>query len=318
MQKESFNRVPLVSVVIPTYNRAERLRETLAAILRQRYSNLEVIVVSDAGADHTPAVVASFEDERLRFFRLPENLGAPAGVRNYGMRQARGEYIAFCDDDELWVPRKLEIQVPYLEGDPSLLAVASNMVYFPGIYRLGYPMLRHRRLDYDWQLRHYNHICNSSVVMRRAVVDLIGYQDTDPRLRAVEDFDYWLRILQHRDRSILVLRQPLVKYRTHPENISLLEDSRRQVTMQDKIRRVLARHLPAGDPYLRHLQEERDRIVNRTFYKRYWYNHQLSLRALLAADGLSWGSKLEFVVKKPLLIAFFVLMNWKNVRALAN
>jgi len=314
----SSSQRPLISIIVPTYNRAEALRLTLRSLLGQTYTNLEVIVVSDAGADHTPAVVASFQDQRLRFIRLEQNLGAPAGVRNRGMREAKGDYIAYCDDDDLWVPEKLERQLPFLEGDGSLLAVASNMVYFPGIYRLGYPMLRHRRLDYDWQLHHYNHICNSSVLMRREVVDYIGYQDTDPGLRAVEDFDYWLRILQYRDDSILVLRQPLVKYRIHPANISLLEDSRRQRTMQDKIRTVLEKHLPPGDPYLRELREERDAIVDRTFYKRHWYNHQLSLRALLSADGLSWGSKLEFLVKKPLLIAFFLLMNWKNVRALAN
>lgn len=104
---------PLVSVILPTHNRAAQLPRAIRSVLAQTYPNLELIVVDDASTDATPDVVGGFQDPRLRYLRLPHNRRA-AAARNVGIREARGALISFLDDDDWWLTQKLERQVPAL------------------------------------------------------------------------------------------------------------------------------------------------------------------------------------------------------------
>lgn len=104
------NAVPLVSVIIPTFNRAHHLPRSIRSALAQTYPNVEVIIVNDASTDDTAAVLATFTDPRLRCLQHSTNQGAPA-ARNTGIGAARGEYVAFLDSDDEWVPEKLTIQM---------------------------------------------------------------------------------------------------------------------------------------------------------------------------------------------------------------
>src|ERR1700733_14542426 len=115
---------PLVSVVIPTYNRAGIICETIDNLFEQTYRNFEVIVVDDGSTDDTPSKLLRYGN-RIRFFRQ-ENRG-PAVARNHGARVARGEIIAFQDSDDLWKPTKLERQVSLLERDRSLPCCLCNI-----------------------------------------------------------------------------------------------------------------------------------------------------------------------------------------------
>jgi glycosyltransferase involved in cell wall biosynthesis len=108
----------LVSVIIPTYNRSSLLKHAIQSVLDQTYSELECIVVDDASSDETRKVINSFEDNRLRYFRHEENIGASA-ARNTGIRHVQAELIAFLDDDDQWLSTKLEKQVPLLKGLPE-------------------------------------------------------------------------------------------------------------------------------------------------------------------------------------------------------
>ena len=103
----------MISVIIPTYNRASLLPRALDSVLRQTWEDLEVIVVDDASRDDTPQVMAACTDPRVRYIRLEKNSGACV-ARNTGVAQARGEWIAFQDSDDLWLPEKLEKQMAYL------------------------------------------------------------------------------------------------------------------------------------------------------------------------------------------------------------
>lgn len=102
---------PLVSVVIPTYNREHCLGRAVESVLNQSYSNIELLIVDDGSDDGTEALVASWKDDRICYIRQV-NQGAPA-ARNNGVRNAQGEFIAFQDSDDCWYPDKLEIQMEY-------------------------------------------------------------------------------------------------------------------------------------------------------------------------------------------------------------
>ncbi|NQT33163.1 MAG: glycosyltransferase family 2 protein [Candidatus Omnitrophica bacterium] len=116
----------LISIIIPTYNRAAMIKRAIESVLVQDYDNMEVIVVDDASKDNTPEVVRSVEDPRLIYIRRPENKGA-AAARNTGMRQATGEYIAFLDSDDEYIPGKLGEQVKAFEKlDPVPGLVFTN------------------------------------------------------------------------------------------------------------------------------------------------------------------------------------------------
>ncbi|WP_435159749.1 glycosyltransferase family 2 protein [Haladaptatus sp. DFWS20] len=105
---------PTVSVIVPTYNRAHSLPRTVESVLSQTLEDLELIIVDDASDDDTADVVASYDDDRIRFFEHEENQGASA-ARNTGIEHAEGDYMAFLDSDDVWLPTKLEKQVLTLE-----------------------------------------------------------------------------------------------------------------------------------------------------------------------------------------------------------
>jgi glycosyltransferase involved in cell wall biosynthesis len=116
------------SVIIPTYNYGRFLREALDSVLAQTVGDFEVIVVDDGSTDNTPDILASMSDPRLRSVRIP-NSGI-AGARNQGLREASGEFIAFLDSDDRWLPHKLELQLSILMSEPSVGVVFTDFVRF--------------------------------------------------------------------------------------------------------------------------------------------------------------------------------------------
>ncbi len=111
---------PAVSVVIVAYNKANTIRAAIQSVLAQTYTDFEILVVDDGSTDNTAAEVAPF-GSRVRY--LPKSNGGTGSARNLGIAQARGEFVAFLDGDDLWLPRKLELQMGAFEREPSILAV---------------------------------------------------------------------------------------------------------------------------------------------------------------------------------------------------
>lgn len=103
----------LVSIIMPSWNTGRFIAETIQSVIDQTYTNWELLIVDDCSTDNTDDVVASFDDERIRFFHNEKNLGATL-TRNKAMREARGEWIAFLDSDDLWMPEKLEHQIKFM------------------------------------------------------------------------------------------------------------------------------------------------------------------------------------------------------------
>ncbi len=119
---------PLVSCIIPTYNRSELVCRAIKSVLNQTYKNIEVIVVDDGSEDNTKKVVLSIKDSRIKYIRLHRNFG-PAFARNIGIVNAEGEFIAFLDSDDYFLPEKIQKQVELMMSDSSI-GVCYTEVYY--------------------------------------------------------------------------------------------------------------------------------------------------------------------------------------------
>ncbi len=188
---------PTVSVVIPTHNRISLLPRAIRSVLRQSFSDLEVLVVDDGSTDGTARLLESFDDPRLRVLRFPERRGAPA-ARNAGIREARGAWIAFQDSDDAWLPDKLEVQMAALRSEPEAAFCYSDLLFLRGGRRraIGSPppppagtLVGPDGRDYAW-----TGIGTPSLVVRRDCFDRVGlFDETLPRL---QDLDLVIRLGQ--------------------------------------------------------------------------------------------------------------------------
>jgi glycosyltransferase involved in cell wall biosynthesis len=207
---------PAVSVVIATHNYGRYLSAALDSALEQTFRDFEIIVVDDGSTDHTPAVVQPYLREMRIVYERTERQGQPK-AKNLGIRLARGPLIAFLDADDVWLPTKLERQMPLFEADRDVGVVYSRrLVIDDEGWELEYvqPPL-HR----GWVLPRIfrnNFVCFSSSVVRRHVFDAVG--GFDESIGLAIDYDLWLRVaLGYRFDYV---DQALVKYRTGHDSLS--------------------------------------------------------------------------------------------------
>jgi glycosyltransferase involved in cell wall biosynthesis len=181
-------------VIVPVHNRPRFVREAIDSALAQEFDGgLEVVVVDDGSTDDTPQVLASFGD-RIRAFRQ-DNAG-PAHARNRAFREARGEFLALLDSDDVWLPGKLRAQVAALDASPEACLVHSDVEEFwdDGSGRRWTrrpPVLAGHVLR---DLLHRNFVHTMTVVLRRAAVEQAG--GFDPAYPPCEDWDLWLRLAE--------------------------------------------------------------------------------------------------------------------------
>ena len=179
-----------VSVVIPTYSRAEFVREAIESVLQQDYADVELIVVDDGSRDDTAAVVGAF-GPAVRYL-WQENRGVSA-ARNYGVTASTGGLIAFLDSDDLWAPRKVSAQVAYFEAHPEAQACHMDEVWIRRGVRVNERRI-HRKQG-GWQFVESLPRClisPSAIMMRRRLWERLG--GFDESLPACEDYDLWLRL----------------------------------------------------------------------------------------------------------------------------
>ena len=222
----------LVSVIIPTRNRAHLLHRTLESVLKQSTENLEVIVVDDGSTDGSGAVAAAM-DPRVSVIRNPESAGVSV-ARNRGIASASGEWIAFCDDDDLWAPNKLQEQLTAADTAGANWVYAGDVNVNDQLRVLsgGPPP---DPADVMARLPRCNPLASggSNVVVRSNILAEVG--GFDPALRRTEDWDLWIRIAQKGPPAYV--RKPLVAYRFHSGNV--IWDPREMV---DEARRLAARY----------------------------------------------------------------------------
>lgn len=188
-----FNRdKPRVSVVIPTYNSADRVKEAIDSVLAQSYSNFEIIVVDDGSTDNTESTLRQF-GERIRYFKQ-QNQGV-SSARNTAIRNSRGEYVAFLDSDDIWAAEKLAAQVLVLDSDPEVGLVYCDWSVMSGETVLQASYLNHLRPASGYvfdELIQRGFVLTSGVVVRRSCLEDVGCFDTT--LTIAQDYDLWLRI----------------------------------------------------------------------------------------------------------------------------
>ncbi len=233
---------PLVSVVVPAFNRAASIRLALESVLRQSWRDFELVVVDDGSTDGTPDAVRAIDDPRLRLIETPRNMGAGA-ARNLGIEEARGDWVAFQDSDDEWLPLKLEKQMARLlaPGAAYVAAYCGMLIldephgpsgpvgeramprYFPG---LGESALEG---DILLPLLRQSLVSTQTLVARRdRLVEIGGF---DPTLRALIDWDCVLRLAPLG--PIAFVDEPLVLQRFSPNSIT--RDRARKLVSQIQI-----------------------------------------------------------------------------------
>jgi glycosyltransferase involved in cell wall biosynthesis len=199
----------LVSIIMPTHNRSVFLLEAVNSVLSQSYSNWELIIIADACTDNTNKVIEPYlQDDRISFIETEQNLGG-AGARNLGLDKAKGEYISFLDDDDVWNPIKTEIQLDFLQKRPDTDLVYCNLnQWFENGVKKERIMNPSVSLE---QLLILNLIGSFSFVMvKSSVVDKMRI---NPNLSASQDWDLWVKILSNFNSLAQNCNVNLVDYR---------------------------------------------------------------------------------------------------------
>lgn len=215
LEKDIYNK--MISIILPTYNRAELISETIQSILNQTYIDFELIVVSDGFQNKTKQVVESFKDIRLKYYEI-QHSGRPSVPRNFGIKQAKGQYLAFCDDDDIWMPEKLELQLAKIVEDDRIGLVYAKCLLKEGSRERIIPKKSKEGFIFKELFLSFCPIATSTVLIRHKVIEDVGLFDEDIKLKVVEDYDFWLRIAKKY--KIVYVKKVLIVHREGQDSIS--------------------------------------------------------------------------------------------------
>ena len=224
---------PLVSVVMPVYNREKYVGAAIESILAQTYTNFEFIIVDDGSTDHSVDIIQSYHDPRIRLIQLPQNLGV-SQARNTGNALARGNYIAVMDSDDISLPSRFEKQLAFLSRHPDI-GICGSALLIHGIEAAGPP--------YQWKVDANPAFCRASLacdiafghptwMVRRALYDDFQYQSHQ---EPAADYGFMVQAAGHWGLS--ALEEPLVLMQDHQGRVShrymmIQLDKHRQICRQ--------------------------------------------------------------------------------------
>lgn len=204
----------LVSIIMPSWNTGKFIGESIQSVLNQTYTKWELIIVDDCSTDNTDKIVGSFKDERIRFLKNAKNSGA-ALTRNRAIREAKGEWIAFLDSDDLWLPQKLEKQIAFMKEkgytfsftEYEKIDEASNPL---NIYVSG-PARVNKRKMYN-----YDYIGQLTMMYSAKEFGLIQIRD----IKKNNDYAIRLQLFKKEGACCYLLKENLAKYRIRKKSIS--------------------------------------------------------------------------------------------------
>ncbi|MBW2991795.1 glycosyltransferase family 2 protein [Candidatus Woesearchaeota archaeon] len=220
---------PLISVVIPTYNRAEMVIKAVESVLKQNYENFELLVCDDGSTDDTEKLIRCVKDDRIKYLKQ-ENKGSAGVTRNLGIKNAKGELIAFLDDDDSWQPEHLKSCAEFFELYPEagMMYTQTNNVFESENVEIKYEKIEVPYIEKIKDFRLYTkpmfdeflmrglRIPPSCVVVKKEVFDKIG--NFDENVYHCDDLEMWLRISNKY--RIGIVRRKTVNYLIHSKSMS--------------------------------------------------------------------------------------------------
>ena len=205
-----------VSVIIPTYNREEKVCRAVSSVLDQSFTDFEIIVVDDASADNTVERLKQFKN-RIQVIRHPENKGVSA-ARNSGIKKSKGKYIALLDSDDYWLPEKLKVQTDFFKENPDAVICQARELWIRKGKRVN-PAKKHMKPSGDIFIPSLK-LClvsPSAVMFKKLLLDEVGMFDEE--FPVCEDYDLWLRIA-YKYPVYLIERDLLIKEGGHSDQLS--------------------------------------------------------------------------------------------------
>jgi glycosyltransferase involved in cell wall biosynthesis len=210
-----------VSVIIPTYNRANLLPRPIKSVLNQTFQDFELIIVDDGSTDNTRELVEEFQkkDSRIKYI-FQENSGGPAKPINTGIKNSKGEYIAILESDDEWLPEKLEKQIKVLEEfkNVSLVSCYAFRIFADGtkkLYKTPYlGIFKKTKWKLFWEK--WGIISLSTVMVRKEVIEKVGF--FDEKIKTGADIDFYLRCIKKFD--FYFIHEPLISYYESEESLS--------------------------------------------------------------------------------------------------
>jgi glycosyltransferase involved in cell wall biosynthesis len=188
----------LISIVLPTFNRSHVLGRAIDSVLAQTYSEWELIIIDNYSSDQTDNLVRSYHSSKIFLFKIHNN-GIIAKSRNFGINQAQGKLIAFLDSDDWWSPKKLEISYNFLSAGADLVY---HDLYFVKNKEQQYfwkkvKTIQVKKPVHEYLVKSGNALTNSSVVVRKSLLEKIGGLSENKELITWEDYDCWLRLAKY-------------------------------------------------------------------------------------------------------------------------
>lgn len=219
MKTSQMNEQPLVSIIIPTYNRAHLIGQTLDSVLIQTYQNWECIIVDDRSSDNTDEVIAAYieKDSRFKHFHCPEeHLEGGNGARNYGFKMSEGDYVQWFDSDDLMLPEKLEFKIRLARNNNLDMVICSGISAEPGPIHLKDKIVKVENDLFESYCTWKSQIMLPSVMFRKGF--LKDKRLFNERLTRSQENEFFSRIFFDNDFSFELIKEPLYIYIQHNEN----------------------------------------------------------------------------------------------------
>lgn len=238
---------PLVSIIMPAYNAARFIAQSIRSVQAQTYPHWELIIIDDASADDTGAIVQQFKDERIRYHRV-NRIGSPSGVRNTGLKLARGEYIAFLDADDVYYPQALATLLEPLLENPRLTAAYGfsyvidengNPLRQPmpliSLPQGGYALPERYRVTWPNIVTGNISCLLPGLMLRKSTLDRVGL--FNELLCGPEDYEFYVRLYLDNFEGVVCLPHYIYQYRLYGE--SLTKDPARYEKVLNSVLRVM-------------------------------------------------------------------------------
>ena len=311
MDKQKLNNLtikPTVSVIMNCLNCSKYLREAIDSVYAQTYKDWEIIFWDNASTDSSAEIAKSY-DERLRYFRSEETV--PLGkARNWAVGQAQGKYIAFLDCDDIWLPRKLEKQIPLFEINLEVGLVFSDTIYFNkkgNVRRLYRNSIPPKGWVFRELLKHY-FLSLETVVIKKESLDSLE-EWFDERFNVVEEADLFLRLAYNWELDYL--NEPLSKWRMHEESWSF---SKKEL-FPHEIELMIKKFIDVFKSFESEYKDEID-TVNKDIQYQYalidWEKGQPE-KARRRLKPLMWGNKKIFITY---FISYFPFLFYNKLQRL--